>query len=80
LNAAYKVGQENKQAGAMTQAVMGIAKLHGLLIDRGELTGKDGGPIKTDPGMKVVTSESVKAEIMDIFRKHGRKNSETASV
>lgn len=35
-----------KATSAAVFAVMGKAKLRGLLIDKGELTGKDGGPTK----------------------------------
>ena len=34
LREAYDVAESNGQAGAMVQASMGIAKLHGLLVDK----------------------------------------------
>ena len=39
--------QEKPQAAAMVAASMGKAKLLGLLTDKTELTGKDGGPVET---------------------------------
>lgn len=36
-----------KQFSPAITAVMGKAKIHGLLVDKSELTGKDGGPIET---------------------------------
>ena len=37
--------QEKPQAAAMVAATMGKAKLLGMLTDKTEVTGKDGGPI-----------------------------------
>lgn len=37
----------DKQYSPAITAVMGKAKIHGLLIDKAEITGKDGGPIVT---------------------------------
>ena len=36
LQAAYDEAKNNGQSGAMVQATMGIAKLHGMLVDRTE--------------------------------------------
>jgi len=33
------------QSGPMVTAVMGKAKLHGLIVDKNEVTGKDGAPL-----------------------------------
>lgn len=38
---------QDKQHSAAIAATLGKAKLHGLLIDKNEHTGKDGGPIVT---------------------------------
>lgn len=38
---------EKPQAAAMVAATMGKAKLLGLVTDRQELSGKDGGPVET---------------------------------
>lgn len=43
--------QEKPQAAAMVAATLGKAKLLGLLTDKTELTGKDGGPV--DHSIKV---------------------------
>lgn len=37
-----------KGAAAAVSATMGKAKLHGLLIDKGEMTGANGGPIQIE--------------------------------
>ncbi len=47
LEAARCLAVEIKQPSAAVAASMGKAKVAGLLIDRSELTGKDGGPIET---------------------------------
>lgn len=39
---------DEKGASAAVAAVMGKAKLHGLLVEKNEHTGKNGGPIQTD--------------------------------
>ncbi|MHC1549408.1 terminase small subunit [Phyllobacterium sp. K27] len=39
---------DEKGASAAVAAVMGKAKLHGLLIEKNEHTGKNGGPIQTE--------------------------------
>jgi len=42
MKAAFDAGQFS----ASNQSAMGMAKLHGLLIEKKELTGKDGGPLE----------------------------------
>lgn len=42
LDEARTLAQEVEQPAAMTGAIMGKAKLHGLITDKKELTGKDG--------------------------------------
>ena len=42
---AYEVAEENAQASAMTVSAQNLAKLHGFLVDRGEITGRDGAPL-----------------------------------
>ena len=39
---------DEKGASAAVAAVMGKAKLHGLLVEKNEHTGKNGGPIQTE--------------------------------
>ena len=39
--------QEKPQAAAMVAATLGKAKLLGMLTDKTEVTGKDGGPVET---------------------------------
>lgn len=43
------MNQERPQAAAMVAATMGKAKLLGLLIEKAELTGKNGVPLDTQP-------------------------------
>jgi phage terminase small subunit len=45
---AFKVGKDTNQSSGMSTAATGIAKLHGLVTDKHEHAGKDGGPIKTE--------------------------------
>ena len=42
---AYKVAKENKQANAMTTAANNLAKLHGLIINKEEITNKGALPV-----------------------------------
>jgi hypothetical protein len=44
---ARDLAETEKQPAAMTGAVMGVAKIHGLVTDKKELSGKDGAPIET---------------------------------
>ena len=37
LNKAYEVGNERKSASGMVQAVMGLAKIHGMVTDKAEI-------------------------------------------
>lgn len=39
LEEAREIGKGEKQAGSMVQATMGKAKIHGLIVDRGEVSG-----------------------------------------
>ncbi|WP_212646396.1 terminase small subunit [Delftia sp. PE138] len=45
---------EKPQAAAMVAATMGKAKLLGLVTDRQELSGKDGGPVETITRVELV--------------------------
>ena len=40
------VAKENDQSAAMTAATLGKAKIHGLITDKKELAGKNGGPLQ----------------------------------
>jgi hypothetical protein len=46
LDEAKDLAKECEQPAAMTGAIMGKAKIHGLVTDKKELTGKDGAPIE----------------------------------
>ena len=45
LEEARRLALDSTQPSAAVSASMGKAKLHGLIVDKGELTGKDGGPL-----------------------------------
>lgn len=45
---------EKPQAAAMVAATLGKAKLLGLIVDRQELGGKDGGPVETVTRIELV--------------------------
>lgn len=49
---------EKPQAAAMVAATMGKAKLLGLVTDRQELSGKDGGPIQQSLSVRFVGNDS----------------------
>ena len=73
LEIAMNLAFQNKQAAAMVSAIMGRAKLHGLLVDRAELTGKDGGPITVDDvserlrRLGAMTGEELDARIKELM-------------
>ena len=46
LEEARNLAKEQGTAAAMVSATLGKAKLHGLLIDKGEISGKGGGPVQ----------------------------------
>ena len=46
LDEARDVAKEESQPAAMTGATMGKAKLHGLISDKKEISGPNGGPIQ----------------------------------
>ena len=39
------MARKNDQSAPAIAAVMGLAKLHGLIVDKQQLAGKDGGPV-----------------------------------
>lgn len=45
LEEARALAKSANQASAAVSATMGKAKLHGLVVDKNELTGKDGAPL-----------------------------------
>jgi phage terminase small subunit len=49
LEEARQIAITTKQSSAAVSASLGKAKLHGLIVDKGELTGKDGAPIQVQP-------------------------------
>jgi phage terminase small subunit len=46
LEEARRAALDERQPAAAVSASMGKAKLHGLLVEKTEITGKDGGPIE----------------------------------
>ena len=48
LEQARSLALQEKQSSAAVSATMGKAKLLGFLIDKSEVSGKDGGPIKVE--------------------------------
>jgi len=60
LRAAYDVAEKNGQAASMVQASMGLAKLHGYLVDRVEQTTK---PVDMTPAERAAELERVEAEL-----------------
>ncbi len=54
LREAYNMAKSNAQAGAMVQAEMGIAKIHGMLIDKQQ---------QIEPRAEDMTPDELKAEL-----------------
>lgn len=54
LEEARDIAKDNDQASGAVAASMGKAKLCGLLIDRKEVTGKDGAPIEVDNNVEII--------------------------
>lgn len=46
LKADRELARENNQSSAAVNAVMGMAKLHGLLVDKSEQSGPNGGALQ----------------------------------
>jgi phage terminase small subunit len=47
LEEARDLAKKTKQSATLVAATLGKAKLHGLIVEKNEHTGKDGGPIVT---------------------------------
>jgi phage terminase small subunit len=47
LEEARELAKATKQSATLVAATLGKAKLHGLIVEKNEHTGKDGGPIVT---------------------------------
>lgn len=47
-----------KQTSAAVSASMGKAKLHGLIVEKNKLAGKDGGPIKAEVTVTLTPEEA----------------------
>lgn len=60
LDTAKDLALEEKQPAAMTGAITAKAKLHGLMIEKKELTGKDGGDIGIDAVWRIEVVEVIK--------------------
>jgi phage terminase small subunit len=53
-------GLKLNQVSAAVGASLGKAKIHGLLIEKNEHTGKDGGPIKTDATVQIYLPDNTR--------------------
>jgi len=62
LNQAKDLAREERQASAMTAAIVAKSKLHGLMTDRKEISGPGGKPIETENDMtwriEVISNET----------------------
>jgi len=47
LEEAREIAKDTQQPAAMTSATMGKAKIHGLAVEKKEVSGPNGGPIET---------------------------------
>lgn len=68
LEQARGLALQTEQPSAAVSATMGKAKLHGLLVDKQEISGKDGGPID----YRDVSEEEIERRIIELSDK-GRK-------
>ena len=69
-----KAMKDDKGASAAVSATMGKAKLHGLVTDKQELAGKNGGPIETESKLTLDPSKlssEVMAEILNAADNRG---------
>ncbi len=57
LRAAYDLAEKNGQSSAMTQAALGIAKLHGMLVDKQQ---------QLEPRAADMTPDELSAELKNI--------------
>ena len=64
LEEARELGRKTEKAAAMVSATMGKAKLLGLVVDKGEITGKNGAPLSVE--MPKPTKELVKKHIQEL--------------
>ena len=71
LEEARELARKIEQPGPMVSASMGRAKVAGLLVDRTELTGKDGKPIQTQEVSPIDALESGIAGIAARRRQNG---------
>jgi phage terminase small subunit len=66
LEQARSLALESKQASAAVSASLGKAKLHGLIVDKNEHTGKDGAPLPPPTVNVSVTSDLVKSIVQQV--------------
>ena len=59
LEEARQLAMTTAQPSPAVSASMGKAKLHGLIVDKGELTGKDGGPIVTTSADDAIIAQAL---------------------
>lgn len=59
LELARSLAMETEQPSAAVSASMGKAKLHGLITDKSEVAGKDGGPIETKETTSLETAKRI---------------------
>jgi len=57
LDEAKDLAKVEKQPAAMTSAILGKAKIHGLITDKKEIAGKGGGPVKNEWHIHPVTTK-----------------------
>ena len=66
LNESRTLATADKQHSAAITASMGKAKLHGLVVDRNEHTGKDGNPLAPPTLAVTVTPDLVKSIVQQV--------------
>jgi len=63
---ARKLGMENGQVSAAVAAITGKAKIHGLMIEKKEHSGKDGKPLNP-PQIVVISAEMTPQEASEAY-------------
>lgn len=66
LEQSRQLAMETNQVSAAVSASMGKAKVNGLIVDKGELTGKNGAPLPASRVTVNVTADLVKSVLQQV--------------
>ena len=76
---AFMVAKENHQASAMTTAALNLSKLHGLIVDKSEITGADGSDLVPNVSAETLAKQTLlflsqQAKVVENADRSGRVN------